>query len=74
MILLPGPLDALTHLTVVQNIAFGLPRRKRRDAATLSALVESVSLDDALRNRCRTNSPAGNSNESPSGKPWAVRD
>ena len=39
------------HLTVAQNIAFGLPRRDRRDARRLSALLGLVSLDGALAGR-----------------------
>src|SRR5664279_5176232 len=36
------------HLTVAENIAFGLPRRARRDTARLHRLLELVSLDAAL--------------------------
>ena len=36
------------HLTVVQNIAFGLPRRSRKDSRRLAELLELVSLDSSL--------------------------
>jgi len=36
------------HLTVAQNIAFGLPRRARRDTGRLAELLELVSLDSSL--------------------------
>ena len=39
------------HLTVAENIAFGLPRRARRDTARLHRLLELVSLDTALVGR-----------------------
>jgi len=39
------------HLTVAENIAFGLPRRARRDTARLHRLLELVSLDAALVGR-----------------------
>ena len=39
------------HLTVAENIAFGLPRRARRDATRLHRLLELVSLDAALVGR-----------------------
>ncbi len=39
------------HLTVAQNVAFGLPRRARRDAGRVRELLELVSLDPALVDR-----------------------
>jgi len=39
------------HLTVAQNIAFGLPRRSRKDNRRLAELLELVSLDAALVGR-----------------------
>ncbi len=36
------------HLTVAQNIAFGLPRRGRKDTRRLAELLDLVSLDSAL--------------------------
>ncbi|MGS0684140.1 ABC transporter ATP-binding protein [Nakamurella sp. GG22] len=39
------------HLSVAQNIAFGLPRRERKDRARLYRLLQLVSLDRALADR-----------------------
>jgi iron(III) transport system ATP-binding protein len=36
------------HLTVAQNIVFGLPRQARKDARRLAELLDLVSLDPAL--------------------------
>ena len=39
------------HLTVAQNVAFGLPRRQRKDTGRLGELLELVSLDSSLAGR-----------------------
>jgi len=39
------------HLTVAQNIAFGLPRAERRSRARIAELLELVNLDPALAGR-----------------------
>jgi len=39
------------HLTVAQNIAFGLPKRSRKDTGRLAELLELVSLDSTLVTR-----------------------
>jgi iron(III) transport system ATP-binding protein len=39
------------HLTVAGNVAFGLPRRQRRDAARVHALLRLVGLDAGLAER-----------------------
>jgi iron(III) transport system ATP-binding protein len=39
------------HLTVAQNIAFGLPRAERRSRARIAELLELVRLDPALADR-----------------------
>jgi iron(III) transport system ATP-binding protein len=39
------------HLSVAGNVAFGLPRRQRRDAGRVAALLELVGLDAALAER-----------------------
>src|ERR687886_2135759 len=39
------------HLSVAGNVAFGLPRRQRRDADRVAALLELVGLDAALAGR-----------------------
>ena len=39
------------HLTVAQNVAFGLPRRRRKDVQRLAELLELVSLDLSLAGR-----------------------
>ncbi len=39
------------HLSVAQNIAFGLPRRQRREVASLHRLLELVSLEPAVANQ-----------------------
>jgi iron(III) transport system ATP-binding protein len=39
------------HLSVAENIAFGLPRRERRDAARVSAMLELVGLPTAYASR-----------------------
>ncbi len=39
------------HLSVAENIAFGLPRRQRRDAVRLDRLLELVSLERAVAKR-----------------------
>ncbi|HEY5116257.1 MAG TPA: ABC transporter ATP-binding protein [Nakamurella sp.] len=39
------------HLTVAENIAFGLPRKARRDTTRLHRLLELVSLDAGLLER-----------------------
>ncbi|PRY47833.1 iron(III) transport system ATP-binding protein [Geodermatophilus tzadiensis] len=39
------------HLTVAGNVAFGLPRRLRRDRARVASLLELVGLDAALADR-----------------------
>jgi iron(III) transport system ATP-binding protein len=36
------------HLSVAANVAFGLPRRERRDTARVAELLDLVSLDPAL--------------------------
>jgi iron(III) transport system ATP-binding protein len=39
------------HLSVAGNVAFGLPRRQRRDAGRVASLLELVGLDAALAQR-----------------------
>ena len=39
------------HLSVADNIAFGLPRRERRDSARLNRLLDLVSLDPVVAQR-----------------------
>jgi iron(III) transport system ATP-binding protein len=39
------------HLSVAGNVAFGLPRRQRRDAGRVASLLELVGLDPALAER-----------------------
>src|SRR5918999_1888469 len=39
------------HLTVAGNVAFGLPRRQRRDAGRVASLLALVGLDPALAER-----------------------
>ncbi|WNV74068.1 ABC transporter ATP-binding protein [Geodermatophilus sp. DSM 44513] len=39
------------HLSVAGNVAFGLPRRQRRDAGRVAGLLELVGLDPALAGR-----------------------
>ena len=39
------------HLSVAGNVAFGLPRRQRRDAGRVASLLELVGLDAALAER-----------------------
>ncbi|WP_100500451.1 ABC transporter ATP-binding protein [Geodermatophilus chilensis] len=39
------------HLSVAGNVAFGLPRRQRRDAGRVAALLELVGLDPVLAER-----------------------
>ncbi len=62
------------HLTVAENVLFGLPRRERRDGAPRRRAAGAGGAAAGLRRRAaRTSCPAGSSSAWPWPAPWPRR-